>query len=511
MKYLFFSVNCYSVRVISVLFTYFFLLCPVLFAAGDSLSDSARTDQERTDPRMEAEIAFNTGRQYEDVSDYEKAGKYYNIAFKLYSEENNERGISKTLIRLGVLNDYWGNYSRALELYQKALLLAQKNKDYETIAAGYSNIGTIFDYWANYSLAMEYYQKALKLSEKYEYERLTAINYGNIGLIYEYWGNFDLALEYGIKALTINERLGRKNGMAINLGNLGKVYQKQGDYRRSLESFNKAVIIAEEIGNRENLASTLGSLGTVYEVMGENSIALDNYRRALKISEEINTPEWTIDNLRNIGRAYIKTEPVKAINFLNRALQLSEKVGRKLKTQEIYELLSEVHALQKNYKKAFEYHLRFSKLRESLFAQNNAKRISDLEASWAFSKKIEMQEREAREEAKRQEAIVNRRNSIQYTGIILFIGILFVTLSLTSKYIVSETILNYFVLVFFLILFEFVLLLFDPVFDGFTSGIPVYKLSLNILVAGGISVLNYYFEKILISRYRTTIARTGGV
>ena len=51
-----------------------------------------------------------------------------------------------------------------------------------------------------------------------------------------------------------------------------------------------------------------------------------------------------------------------------------------------------------------------------------------------------------------------------------------------------------------LILFEFLLILFDPMFDKYSGGIPFYKLGFNTLVAFGFSPLHGWIEEKLRKR-----------
>ena len=51
-----------------------------------------------------------------------------------------------------------------------------------------------------------------------------------------------------------------------------------------------------------------------------------------------------------------------------------------------------------------------------------------------------------------------------------------------------------------LILFEFLLILFDPLFDKYSGGIPLYKLAFNSLIAFGFAPLHGWIEEKLRKR-----------
>ena len=101
---------------------------------------------------------------------------------------------------------------------------------------------------------------------------------------------------------------------------------------------------------------------------------------------------------------------------------------------------------------------------------------------------------EKRTEEKRLKSI-ERRNQLQYTGIVLVVLLVLVSVMLLGKVKVPPILARGLSFVALLLVFESLLVVLDQWIDIFTAGIPAKKFLVNIALAILIFPLNNFLEK----------------
>ena len=157
------------------------------------------------------------------------------------------------------------------------------------------------------------------------------------------------------QSLEINEILEDKKSISINLLNIGDVYFYLADYPKALEYFKKSIIIKEEIGDKRGIVLAYYGIGKLY----------------LKI------------------RQYNK-----ALDYTNNSLKMANNLKILKEQKDIHKQLSEIYAATKNYKKAYENHLFFKELNDSIFNEENIKKITSLEFQYKYEKEKQISELE---------------------------------------------------------------------------------------------------------------------
>ncbi|MBL7998357.1 MAG: tetratricopeptide repeat protein, partial [Candidatus Kapabacteria bacterium] len=222
------------------------------------------------------------------------------------------------------------------------------------------NIGNVHWHLSDYALALEYYGKALALAEELGNKRGVATHLGNIGLVHNNLSDYTRALEYYGKALSLDEELGDKAGVARHLGNIGNVHVYLADYDRALEYFGKALALDEELGNKRGMAIRLSNIGNVHYYLSDYPRALEYYGKALALAEELGDKAVVASNLGNIGETYAKQDfdgydPVKAEEYLLRAISMNEELGTKNYLYEFHKTIAELYKQLERWKDC-QYH-----------------------------------------------------------------------------------------------------------------------------------------------------------
>lgn len=310
------------------------------------------------------------------------------------------------------------DFPQALEYYQRSLKISKELGDKKGMSSAIGNMGIIYSLQGDYPKALEYFQRSLKIKEELGDKKSMVAILGNIGNIYHAQDDFPQALEYYQRSLKIYEEIGDKQVMASTINNIGIIYKDQGDYPKALEYYQRSLKIAEEIGNKPVMANAINNIGLIYQEQGNYPKALEYYQRSLKIYEEIGDKRGSTYALSGIGFTYKEQgDYPKALEYCKKSLGISEEIGALRRQQEACQCLYDTYKAMGNGNEALFYHEQLSVLKDSLFNEENTKKLTRLELNYEFDKK----ETAARLEQEKKEAIANaelKRNKLIRNGFI---------------------------------------------------------------------------------------------
>jgi len=406
--------------------------------------------------------ALNTqGATFLLKSDYPNALKYFRKSIKITEELGDKIGTARTYNNIGLIYDDQGKYPNALKYYHKSLKIAEELGDKIGTAGTYNNIGLIYYKQGDCPNSLKYYHKALKINKEFDNKRWIAINYNNIGNIYNYQGDYPKALKYYHKSLKIEKELGEKSEIASSYSGIGLIYAKQGDYPEALKYFHKSLNIKKELKDKNGMASSYGNIGNLYT------------------------------NIDEYGKAFVN---------LSKTLGIAKEIGSLPIEKGAYDALTELYEKQKDYKNAFKHHQLYVQAKDSLFNEEKSKEIGKLEAKYEFEKKLSAQKRKAEADARIEDTRVKRRNLLQYSVIFIVIILMITVVFFIGKLPIGYRFAEFMVFMIFLLSFETVVVFLDTYIEQWTGGEPVYKLTVNALLAACIFPLHQLLEGLLKQR-----------
>lgn len=197
------------------------------------------------------------------------------------------------------------------------------------------DLGALCVYKGEYQQAKEYADRGLKFAEtlpEVKKDNLIlaqiALAWNNIGQFYRWSGDYPEAIHYLKLALAQYQKLpaGEEDAIASVLANLGRVHRDVGDYIQSLNYFNDALkAIPNVAGSLQKRAEILNSIGVLFVEQRDNSKALEYLNKSLELSGKIN------DNLKkaqitlNLGLVYTRQSRLEdASRHLLESVKLSE-------------------------------------------------------------------------------------------------------------------------------------------------------------------------------------------
>ncbi len=381
-----------------------------------------------------ANVFNNFGAVYSALNVYDKALYFYKKALDLREVIADKPGIAKSYNNIGLLYYRWGNYDDALIYYRKALHHWKQAGNKKEIASSYRNLGLLYYKWGKYNKALENHLSELKINEQLKQKSLIASTMNSIGKVYYDWGNYSKAIEYYKNALEIVKESGIKYKTAQSYSNIGTVYFDWRNFEKALEFYNRALKLTEDeilrIKNSENRsklskvrsgkATLLNNIGLVFLDKGNYPQALKFCKQSYDIKEELSYDDRLFYPLTSISSIYLKMNNfTEALNYANKSLELAQKFNKKGLIQDAYYLFYEIYSASGNSSKALEYHISYTRIRESIISEEMNQKFVEMEVKYESEKKAKENEQRAKENNR-----LKKMNVLQRTYFIVISGLI---------------------------------------------------------------------------------------
>jgi len=322
--------------------------CTIISNAQKAITDSIEKKmlQYTKDDTVKINLLNETAYKLYQI-DVNKTLKYAEQAGELANKLNFQKGKSESLRLIGIYDILRGNYSAALDHFQHALEIATQIDDKLQMSKSYNNIGLVYGFYEDRQKELEYYQKSLKIDTQIGNKRGISICYSNIGHIYKIKGNNDRALEYLQKSLKIFEELNDKAGISRSYNNIGTIFSKKDNDEKALSFLHKSIEISTEIG-------TKSTEGEAYKDISIIFFKQKKYKKAYSYSQ----------------KAYFIAKDIEEAELL----------------KESSEILAKSSAELGLYKQAYIYYVLFKTMNDSLYNNENTKKIASIEFQYKYEK-----------------------------------------------------------------------------------------------------------------------------
>lgn len=344
----------------------------------------------KTAPRDTSRVdVLNTiSRQYLNIGDYEIAMKYAAQALELAEKLKYTMGLGNAYSNKGVIYGYLGENELALENHQKAIQYRNACGDIQGVGNSYNNIGLVYLNLSNYEKSLENYLKALKIREEIGDKSGTANSYNNIGVIYQKQNNYDKAIENYEKALKTREEIGDKFGIGMSYNNIGLIYIDKREYREALKNLLKGLSIREEIGDKKGMADSYMNVGSLYYQQDKYEKALEYLFKSAGINERIGNKKGIGLSYTDIGTCYLMLNDLEvALIYLNKGIKILQEIGNKDGVKDAFSALAAIYERKGDFKKAYEYQIMYSDLKDTLFDEQVSEQMTEMNAKYESEKK----------------------------------------------------------------------------------------------------------------------------
>lgn len=319
----------------------------------------------------------------------------------------NEFG--KYLFELAMYNEAEKIYDDGIDISKK-----QKNKSSEAnlrLGKAQVNINR-----GNLHLAMSEILTSLEIFENRHNEKGIGECWHQIGIIHWKEGKNNDALIAYEKSLNIRTKLKDSLGIASSYSNIGVIHKLERRFDKAATYYSLALDIRKLYKDEKGIAQSLFNIGSLKFEMGQTEEALSFYQLSLDIKEKIHDNYGKLSNFLNMGDASRKLKNyVEAEKFYSSGLQLSQKLGANDFSKSFYRELSSLFGIQEKYREAYDYHVKFSALKDTLINEEKNRALAELQTRYDLSEKqrdIDRLEQEGKLDAEKDARDKTFRNSL---------------------------------------------------------------------------------------------------
>lgn len=357
------------------------------------------------------------------------------IPWYMKAGANSSAARAYTIIGQTIAND---DYAAALENFMASLELRQHSDDTLGITNNLINIGTMQYQMGRYSEANTNFYRALELASQSGNDKLKAFSLNNLSNIHNKLKNYDVSHDYLRQALAIHQKSGNRKSELNVMMSIGNTYYEQGNKAEAKKYFEQALDFHKNHGLEERgLTSIYNNLGLVFKSEGDTVKAIQYFNQALKISKVIGDKQGITIALSNIGQITDTDNEASSLNQLHESLKEAKALGHGKLVLNNYGSLRDFYSKKGDFKKAYEYAIKYQRLNDSIYDAENAERIIELQTRYETVEK-EKQLVIAKKEKLEKDLELNKATLMKY-GMIGISAILLLLLgSLYNRYLIKR-------------------------------------------------------------------------
>ncbi|WP_396150648.1 response regulator [Flavobacterium sp.] len=219
------------------------------------------------------------------------------------------------------------NYRSSQDYIQKAIEFAETNKDYQAQADAYSFLGNVYFELKKYSDAIQTYNKSISLYNKQKPSSNQAYTYYNLGLCFIEKKEYSKAEFYFKEAEQIYETIDipEANEM-INLQK-GIVYHAKGESQLALSILNTIVVNPDEEDHFRTKAEALYQIGLIEAENNRYNLALNYLNKALDLSSKNKNLELKAKVARTLSEVSEKMMDVNnSFKYMKQHLRIRDSI-----------------------------------------------------------------------------------------------------------------------------------------------------------------------------------------
>ena len=422
-----------------IVFLFSILLLFFLSSAGQEKIDSLNNAIENEHSILrKSKLYLELSLAYK-LSDLDKSEKVALKALTFAEQVEDQKIIGLIHAHLGDIAFLQDSLNKAQMEYNYAIPLLQQAGEFSKLIRVYLNLGNRFVEKGNYPEAMNYYLKGFSLSEQTADSTYLPNLFNNLGVVYLNINDHQKALEYYTKALPLFEKLKDTMNIAGATTNIGSIYIQLKDYDIARQYYQKGYEIFRQIDYPAGQAHALFKLGLLDIKQARYEDALKNLfdSRRFQEANPDNAPGsrslFMAETNINIGIAYLMQENyVEAEQKLLDGYHVALEEGQISLIALAGENLSKLYRQKGNFEEALDYYTTFKMYSDSLFNEDNIRKLTQLEMQNEFEASIREAEigRLEKEQEKKRLLIIYITTIV---GLLLILTIVALLLKLENK------------------------------------------------------------------------------
>ena len=287
-----------------IVFLMLFLSTFSLFSQNSRIVDSLRTlIAKAPDDSNKVNLYFTLSRQF----DIFKSKDYFEInlaALNLSQKINFTSGINRHYSNVIRFLFQRGIYDLAIAYYHDYEQFLTENNMNDELQASYNMYGNLLSRQKKYSEAALFYHKAkdFQFSKNDDQKYANVLN--NLSILYLNTGNYDSSLTYCSSALLIYKKNNSSSAIANSILGLAELYLKKGDFQMAESRVFESIDIYEILNEKQGLCNCYYVLGLIYNQTDNYPKSLLYTNKSLDLAKDLNLLEVQRDCYNNLSKAY---------------------------------------------------------------------------------------------------------------------------------------------------------------------------------------------------------------
>ncbi len=296
---------------------------------------------------------------YYKITDYALSLQNSSEAYNIFKSLNDKKNMGFALLLIASNYAESGYYTKAIEKDVAALRIFEVINDKQGLERCYISIGGCYFYNYDFDKAIENYNMALILYKESNNKYGVASVLDNIASVFVNEGEYDSANIYNLQAIKIFEEINDQRELSRAYFNRGNILKKLYDAKSAYVYYMHAVEVDKKLGIKMQLADDYGVIGELYLDLAKDSS-----------KKYIISPLFKTDK-----RSLLK----KARYYFTQTLSMSKNEGDIFLLMTYADLASQTEEQLGNYKVALAFHREYMLYKDSIFNDENKKKIASLE------------------------------------------------------------------------------------------------------------------------------------
>lgn len=275
------------------------------------------------------------GQVLDWIGEYDEAGDAYKETLRLAQKVGDGALQAQCQIAIGELARKQSDYAQAESWFALAQATAEENDDVAGVAKALICVGSLAFYQGQYEEASRYYGRSLTLRRELGDRADEANVLNNMGIVAASQGDFERAEALFSESLEIRRALQQKWAIANSLGNLGQLATDLQQYEKAQTYLEEALTLHRETGDRWRIGNALHSLANIHRAQRRFATAHDYYCESLQITRDLVDRRQLAYLLEDVGgMSALRGRAWEALRLAGAGAALRETIGAPLSPTE---------------------------------------------------------------------------------------------------------------------------------------------------------------------------------
>ncbi len=441
------------------------------------------------DKKLNWEVYYYLSDIYQSAYKYDKALEYSYKAFSVSEYYKDEPLKARSYLSIGASLEKKNQLIEAFRNYLQALNIAERQKDSSLLLSAYHVMSKFYLNNKEYDKSLDYKLKQLTLLR-------SKIKVDSLAIM---WIHFELeeinfSLQNKVNELNIKLLLdfSKKNGERRLWDYTMSLYRSylinNDQFSKLNECYTKRYPEELSVLKAKDKTMYFRIVALVMEFSGKKDSAFYCFREAVRLIEGNSNKVMKASFYIRYGQFLLRqNHRPEAIVMFEKAFNLATEASYLNYAITSSEALQQAYVESNDYKNAYLYARKKQILTDSVTANSKKDDLLLMEIDNAARQEIEAKAIEREE--------TERRHNIQYTAIIILIGIVFLILVMLGSFMVPKWSIQFLGFISFIFLFEFIVLISDNKIEEITHGEPWKVLGIKIILIGIMMPLHHMIER----------------